>query len=127
MAADGHSDTSSNITNHQINRDGDVRELVEEPGGTAILFQLSGIVIDRHCSWGPVANWGLPLAALTDVSKDAELISGPMTTALAAYSVCFMRFAWKVQPRNYLLFACSIQGGRFISHQMEEKKTSKTS
>lgn len=35
--------------------------------------------IDRHCSWGPVANWGLPLAALTDVSKDAELISGPMS------------------------------------------------
>lgn len=35
-----------------------------------------------------------------------------------------MRFAWKVQPRNMLLFAChftnanaqAIQGGRFISY-----------
>ncbi|KIM21520.1 hypothetical protein M408DRAFT_102885 [Serendipita vermifera MAFF 305830] len=57
--------------------------------------------------WGPVANWGLPLAALSDlVNKDEEFISGTMTTALAAYSMVFMRFAWQVQPRNYLLFAC---------------------
>ncbi|PVF94568.1 UPF0041-domain-containing protein [Serendipita vermifera] len=57
--------------------------------------------------WGPVANWGLPLAALSDLAnKDEEFISGTMTTALAAYSMVFMRFAWRVQPRNYLLFAC---------------------
>jgi len=57
--------------------------------------------------WGPVANWGLPLAAITDLMhKDEEFISGPMTTALACYSLVFMRFAWRVQPRNYLLFAC---------------------
>lgn len=82
--------------------------------------------------WGPVANWGLPIAAFADLSKEPEIISGGMTTALGAYSICFMRFAWKVQPRNYLLFAChavnfslqSIQGGRFISHQMAtESKT----
>ncbi|KAK2162696.1 hypothetical protein LSH36_93g02004 [Paralvinella palmiformis] len=29
-----------------------------------------------------------------------------MTTALCIYSALFMRFAWKVQPRNMLLFAC---------------------
>ncbi|KAF8350078.1 mitochondrial pyruvate carrier, partial [Amanita rubescens] len=57
--------------------------------------------------WGPVANWGLPLAAMSDlVSKDEEMISGTMTTALMCYSFVFMRFAWRVQPRNYLLFAC---------------------
>ena len=33
-----------------------------------------------------VANWGLPLAALADLKKDEEVISGPMTTALGAYS-----------------------------------------
>jgi Mitochondrial pyruvate carriers len=33
-----------------------------------------------------VANWGLPLAALSDLRKDEELISGTMTTALAFYS-----------------------------------------
>ncbi|PLW17219.1 hypothetical protein PCANC_03772 [Puccinia coronata f. sp. avenae] len=84
--------------------------------------------------WGPVANWGLPLAALTDLSKDPEMISGSMTTALGAYSICFMRFAWRVQPRNYLLFAChavnfslqSIQGGRFINHQMRDNQNPKS-
>ncbi|KIJ21768.1 hypothetical protein PAXINDRAFT_159790 [Paxillus involutus ATCC 200175] len=74
--------------------------------------------------WGPVANWGLPLAALADLSKDEEVISGSMTTALASYSMVFMRFAWRVQPRNYLLFAChatnataqSIQEARFVNY-----------
>jgi mitochondrial pyruvate carrier 1 len=33
-----------------------------------------------------VANWGLPLAALADLRKDEEVISGTMTTALACYS-----------------------------------------
>uniref|UniRef100_A0A1I8BRD9 Mitochondrial pyruvate carrier n=1 Tax=Meloidogyne hapla TaxID=6305 RepID=A0A1I8BRD9_MELHA len=57
--------------------------------------------------WGPVANWGLPLAALGDfATKDPEFISGPMTCALIIYSSVFMRFAWRVQPRNMLLLAC---------------------
>ncbi|GJJ71790.1 mitochondrial pyruvate carrier 1 [Entomortierella parvispora] len=72
--------------------------------------------------WGPVANWGLPLAAIADFKKDPELISGKMTGALTVYSLLFMRFAWMVQPRNYLLFACHatnetaqlVQGYRFI-------------
>ncbi|KDR84974.1 hypothetical protein GALMADRAFT_83217 [Galerina marginata CBS 339.88] len=74
--------------------------------------------------WGPVANWGLPLAALSDLRKDEEVISGTMTTALACYSFVFMRFAWMVKPRNYLLFAChatnataqSIQDIRFVNY-----------
>ncbi|KAH0838290.1 hypothetical protein J3R83DRAFT_6567 [Lanmaoa asiatica] len=74
--------------------------------------------------WGPVANFGLPLAALADLSKDEEVISGTMTTTLAFYSLVFTRFAWRVQPRNYLLFAChtsnmvaqSVQGARFVNY-----------
>ncbi|PPQ80815.1 hypothetical protein CVT25_001940 [Psilocybe cyanescens] len=74
--------------------------------------------------WGPVANWGLPLAALADLKKDEEMISGTMTTALMCYSMVFMRFAWRVQPRNYLLFAChatnataqSVQEYRFVNY-----------
>ena len=73
-----------------------------------------------------VANWGLPLAAIADFKKDPELISGKMTGALTVYSLLFMRFAWMVQPRNYLLFACHatnetaqlVQGYRFLQfHQ----------
>nr|UQT18574.1 MPC1 [Ganoderma lucidum] len=83
--------------------------------------------------WGPVANWGLPLAALADLSKNEEVISGPMTTALASYSMVFMRFAWRVQPRNYLLFACHAtnataqlaQGARFMNYWYMGGKESK--
>ncbi|KAG0368492.1 pyruvate transporter mpc1 [Mortierella sp. AD032] len=39
--------------------------------------------------WGPVANWGLPLAAIADFKKDPELISGNMTGALTVYSLFF--------------------------------------
>ncbi|ESO94803.1 hypothetical protein LOTGIDRAFT_117864 [Lottia gigantea] len=46
-------------------------------------------------------------------------------SALSIYSCMFMRFAWKVQPRNLLLFACHMtnvtaqvtQGTRFIKYQ----------
>eukprot|EP00069_Balaena_mysticetus_P010731 bmy_06992T0 len=72
--------------------------------------------------WGPVANWGLPLAAFKDMRAPPDIISGRMTTALIFYSMAFMRFAYLVQPRNLLLMAChgtnvvaqSMQGGRYL-------------
>ncbi|CAJ0941347.1 unnamed protein product, partial [Mesorhabditis belari] len=74
--------------------------------------------------WGPVANWGLPLAAIADLKKNPDMISPNMTSALVIYSSVFMRFAWHVQPRNLLLFAChftnfSAQSGqmlRYLNH-----------
>ena len=57
--------------------------------------------------WGPVANWGLVGAAVFDAGfKGPEIIDMPMTGVMIGYSSLFMRFAWAVQPRNYLLFAC---------------------
>ena len=56
--------------------------------------------------WGPVANWGLVLAAMLDSNKPVETISKRMTLTLFCYSAMFMRFAWMVNPRNMLLFAC---------------------
>ncbi|GAQ89118.1 hypothetical protein KFL_004890010 [Klebsormidium nitens] len=56
--------------------------------------------------WGPVANWGFVLAGMADTKKSPELLSGNMTSAMCVYSALFMRFAWVVQPRNYLLLAC---------------------
>nr|GMC97947.1 mitochondrial pyruvate carrier 1-like [Ipomoea batatas]GME01853.1 mitochondrial pyruvate carrier 1-like [Ipomoea batatas] len=56
--------------------------------------------------WGPVANWGFVAAGLVDTQKPPEMISGNMTSAMCVYSALFMRFAWMVQPRNYLLLAC---------------------
>ncbi|KAK7913396.1 hypothetical protein WMY93_013607 [Mugilogobius chulae] len=79
--------------------------------------------------WGPVANWGLPIAAISDMKKSPEIISGRMTFALCCYSLLFMRFAYKVQPRNWLLFACHItnetaqliQASRLIKYNLEKK------
>ncbi|KAB0364567.1 hypothetical protein FD754_008723 [Muntiacus muntjak] len=91
-------------------------------------FSLHSANIETHF-WGPVANWGLPIAAINDMKKSPEIISGRMTFALCCYSLTFMRFAYKVQPRNWLLFACHatnevaqlIQGGRLIRHEMSKK------
>ncbi|CAL9748900.1 unnamed protein product [Musa acuminata subsp. burmannicoides] len=56
--------------------------------------------------WGPVANGGFVAAAMADMKKPAETISGNMTTAMCLYSGALMRFAWMVKPRNHLLLAC---------------------
>ncbi len=104
--------------------------------------------------WGPVANWGLPLAAIADTQKSPDMISGKMTCgmvsrvtfvnsahtcmayhatpALSLYSLMFMKFALEVQPRNLLLFACHganecaqlVQGYRFVQHNYFSNKES---
>ncbi|PBC29199.1 Brain4 protein [Apis cerana cerana] len=80
--------------------------------------------------WGPVLNWTIPLATISDTRKHPKIISGRMTfvcfyfLALALYSTVFMRFALKVKPRNMMMFAvhfvntCAqlVQGYRFIQY-----------
>ncbi|OKL64064.1 Mitochondrial pyruvate carrier 1 [Talaromyces atroroseus] len=56
--------------------------------------------------WGPASNFGIPIAAVMDIQKDPEIISGSMTGALIVYSATFMRYSMAVTPKNYLLFAC---------------------
>ena len=56
--------------------------------------------------WGPVVNWGIVGAAILDYNKPVENISKKMTGVMFFYSCFFMRFAWRVQPRNLLLFSC---------------------
>eukprot|EP00301_Raphidiophrys_heterophryoidea_P021918 c6198_g1_i2.p1 GENE.c6198_g1_i2~~c6198_g1_i2.p1 ORF type:complete len:278 (+),score=45.19 c6198_g1_i2:1-834(+) len=81
--------------------------------------------------WGPVANWGLVVAAAYDATtRGPEIISLPMTANLCVYSMLFMRFAWMVQPRNYLLLTCHafnecaqlFQLSRGIKYQLEEEE-----
>jgi hypothetical protein len=83
--------------------------------------------LDYFCSthfWGPASNFGIPIAAVADMSKDPELISGRMTGALTVYSAVFMRYALAVSPKNYLLFGCHFincasqltQGYRYLQY-----------
>lgn len=59
--------------------------------------------------WGPVSNFGIPVAAILDLrNKPAENISGPMTAALVVYSAVFMRYSMAVTPKNYLLLGCHV-------------------
>lgn len=96
-------------------------------------FLFSRKFIKYVCSthfWGPVSNFGIPLAALADLKKDPEVISGPMTSSLIVYSLVFMRYATQVRPRNSLLFLCHLtneaaqlgQGYRFLKYQNEKKE-----
>ncbi|KAF4650756.1 Mitochondrial pyruvate carrier 2 [Perkinsus olseni] len=80
--------------------------------------------------WGPMANWGIVAAGVLDMTTQGpEMISIPMTGTLCVYSLLFMRFAWMVQPRNYLLLSCHIfnegvqliQLGRALKYQREQK------
>ncbi|KAL6716406.1 pyruvate transporter mpc1 [Lecanora helva] len=74
--------------------------------------------------WGPVSNFGIPVAAVMDTQKDPEIISGRMTGALLLYSGTFMRYALAVSPKNYLLFGChfinfgaqATQGYRYLNY-----------
>lgn len=90
-------------------------------------FLFSKRFVKYVCSthfWGPVSNFGIPLAAIADLKKDPELISGPMTSSLIVYSAVFMRYATQVRPWNPLLLFCHatnevaqlIQEYRFVDY-----------
>lgn len=58
---------------------------------------------------GAIANWGIPLAAISHVmsGKDpVNTIDPRMTTALVVYSAFFMRWALAITPPNYPLLIC---------------------
>lgn len=57
--------------------------------------------------WGPVANWGLAASGIYDAAlKGPEIINERMSATQVVYSGLFVRFAWMVQPRNYILASC---------------------
>uniref|UniRef100_A0A7S1LR84 Mitochondrial pyruvate carrier n=1 Tax=Alexandrium catenella TaxID=2925 RepID=A0A7S1LR84_ALECA len=78
--------------------------------------------------WGPMANWGLAGSGMYDAAlKGPEIINERMAATQVLYSGLFVRFAWAVQPRNYILASChtanvlaqSNQLRRWVSHKME--------
>ena len=44
-----------------------------------IVNHLLILIFSTHF-WGPIANWGIPIAALADIKKDPKIISPTMTT-----------------------------------------------
>merc|ERR1719473_326782 len=81
--------------------------------------------------WGPVANWGLAASGMYDAAvKGPEIINERMSFTQVLYSGLFVRFAWQVQPRNYILASChtanvlaqSNQLRRWGAHTLETDK-----
>eukprot|EP00933_Yihiella_yeosuensis_P030145 TRINITY_DN23811_c0_g1_i1.p1 TRINITY_DN23811_c0_g1~~TRINITY_DN23811_c0_g1_i1.p1 ORF type:complete len:232 (-),score=29.14 TRINITY_DN23811_c0_g1_i1:87-782(-) len=77
--------------------------------------------------WGPVANWGLAASGMYDAAlKGPEIINERMAATQVVYSGLFVRFAWAVQPRNYILASChtanvlaqSNQLRRWVEHRL---------
>merc|ERR1719450_1792502 len=57
--------------------------------------------------WGPAANWGLAASGFYDAARlGPEVINERMSATQVVYSGLFARFAWCVQPRNYILMSC---------------------
>ncbi|EEA20050.1 hypothetical protein TMatcc_000025 [Talaromyces marneffei ATCC 18224] len=94
----------------------------------------SNKTLDYFCSthfWGPASNFGIPIAAVSDIQKDPEIISGRMTGAFIVCSALLMRYSLAVRPKNYLLFAMhtvnvgaqSIQMMRFVNHWYLQERT----
>jgi mitochondrial pyruvate carrier 1 len=46
------------------------------------------------------------------------MVSRNMTAAMCVYSGLFMRFAWMIQPRNYILLACHFSNELVQLNQM---------
>ncbi len=63
------------------------------------------------------------MAGLADSQKPADRISPNMTAAMCVYSLLFMRFAWAIQPRNYILFACHLSNEAVQLNQMRRYVT----
>lgn len=69
--------------------------------------------------WGPAANWGLAGSGIYDaLLKGPEIINERMSATQVLYSGLFARFAWCVQPRNYLLLSCHVTNMGAQSNQL---------
>ena len=42
--------------------------------------------------WGPVANWGIPIAAIADFKRDPSMISGNMTVGKLFFNLLLKLF-----------------------------------
>jgi len=81
--------------------------------------------------WGPVMNGGFVVQGIIDWNRPAEKISKNMQSVLTVYSCTFVRFAWMVKPRNYLLATMHVtnafvQGRLLVRRLMFERNQAKT-
>lgn len=54
-----------------------------------LYYKIFFVVYSTHF-WGPVANWGIPLAAIADFKKEPKFISGKMTLGNCIFILDFI-------------------------------------
>ncbi|EAR89378.2 hypothetical protein TTHERM_00374950 (macronuclear) [Tetrahymena thermophila SB210] len=79
--------------------------------------------------WGPVTNCGFVAQGALDWERPPEKTSRDMQFVLTVYSMTFMRFAWRVQPRNYFLLAVHFSNvfvqGRLLMRRVNYERSLK--
>lgn len=80
--------------------------------------------------WGPVANWGLPIAAITDMKKSPEIISGRMTFGrtcrhMYRYFQMYTQFSLTSDIVELKVIICTLSQGQikilcFMSNSIQE-------
>lgn len=56
--------------------------------------------------WGPPLLPKTPHHTLSHAAPLSVCVSLSLSKAMCVYSLLFMRFAWEITPRNYILLAC---------------------
>ena len=91
----------------------------DSEGGVAQLLLKGWRSVHFWGTAGAIAGWLMSGAAVYDASLNGpEIISLNMTSVMIVYSSLFARWAWVVQPRNYLLCGCHVANVIAQTNQM---------
>jgi len=80
--------------------------------------------------WAPAFKWGLVIAGIGDLTRPAEKLSIPQSSALAATGLIWSRYSLVIIPKNWSLFSVNVfvaatslyQLSRAFSYQQSLKK-----
>ncbi|XP_054271740.1 uncharacterized protein LOC128992276 [Macrosteles quadrilineatus] len=83
--------------------------------------------------WAPAFKWGLVIAGIGDLTRPADKLSVPQSSALAATGIIWSRYSLVIIPKNWSLFSVNVfvaatslyQLFRAVSYQQSLPKESK--
>lgn len=76
---------------------GKFRSLWEHPAGPKTVF-----------FWAPAFKWGLVIAGIGDLTRPADKLSIPQSSALAATGLIWSRYSLVIIPKNWSLFSVNV-------------------
>ncbi|KAL1460726.1 hypothetical protein WDU94_012678, partial [Cyamophila willieti] len=58
--------------------------------------------------WAPAFKWGLVIAGIGDLTRPADKLSIPQSSALAATGLIWSRYSLVIIPKNWSLFSVNV-------------------